>query len=133
MVRLAFSLLFTKRMAGRPFAMHGSFEEDVMCSACDVHVLRCGASFPVPIRLIQVTRCLVTLARDDNASILLLPPSTLHNMLEAVRRSSRQAMSRLSELFPIIKSLKLNPSKIDVLAPRELQLESVTKRQRRSD
>lgn len=60
MVRLAFSLLFTKRMAGRPFAMHGSFEEDVMCSACDVHVLRCADWYKV--------RCIVPGAYSPNTS-----------------------------------------------------------------
>ncbi|KAJ3846237.1 hypothetical protein EV368DRAFT_89341 [Lentinula lateritia] len=62
-------------------------------------------------------------------------------MLDVVRRSSRQAMNRLSELyarpllqifhhqhltnqsFPILKALKLNPGVVDVLAPRELQRE----------
>ncbi|KAJ3860035.1 hypothetical protein EV359DRAFT_85743 [Lentinula novae-zelandiae] len=46
-------------------------------------------------------------------------------MLNGVRRSSRQAMNRLSELFPLIKSLKLNPAVVDTLAPRELQLQSI--------
>ncbi|KAJ3806980.1 hypothetical protein F5876DRAFT_80145 [Lentinula aff. lateritia] len=53
------------------------------------------------------------------------PDYTHHVMLSGARCSSRQAMNRLSELFPLINSLKLNPAVVDVLAPRELQLQSI--------
>ncbi|KAJ3858309.1 hypothetical protein EV359DRAFT_69113 [Lentinula novae-zelandiae] len=42
-----------------------------------------------------------------------------------LRRSARQAMKLLTKRFPLLSNIQLNPGKVDVLAPRHVQLQQV--------
>ncbi|KAJ4466684.1 hypothetical protein C8J55DRAFT_565673 [Lentinula edodes] len=77
-----------------------------------------SAPLPAPIRLIPSPRVVVLSSHPRSPTVVSLRPSC-HTGLHAA------AMNRLSELFPLIKSLKLNPAVVDTLAPRELQLQSI--------
>ncbi|KAH7879617.1 uncharacterized protein C8R40DRAFT_1165874 [Lentinula edodes] len=42
-----------------------------------------------------------------------------------LRRSARQAMKLLTQRFPLLKDIQLNPAEVDTLAPRHIQLHQV--------
>ncbi|KAJ4465133.1 hypothetical protein C8R41DRAFT_926677 [Lentinula lateritia] len=42
-----------------------------------------------------------------------------------LRRSARQAMKLLTQRFPLLRDIQLNPAEVDTLAPRHIQLHQV--------